>query len=534
MLKQTIGQLLRQTAQNHATQSALISEDYQLNWAGVYQVVQAYVRYLRAEGVAPGMHVGIWSVNSGAYVLILLALCQMGAVAIPLNPSLTDSELLKLCQYADLHYFIHGEGFAQKELPLGLQTALWADNPAIHFVAMHDLRAATRPACEVSAVDCLSMEDNAALVHSARNPVSVFDDVDAVAVILSTSGTTGHMKGVMLSHNSLVNNSLAIAEGMRWTSKDRILVSVPFFHCFGLTACILASLHVGMSLVVMPRFRSVPCFSLIEQHRCTVLNGVPTMFLAMLNNAERQAYDLSSLRSGIIAGSLVSPRDYLRIVTMFGDDFHLQPSYGQTETSPACTLSAWDDSLEVKANSVGQVIPDVELRIVDEQGKTLDANEIGMIQVKGYNIMKGYYGMTKEFVELFSKDGWLTTGDLGCLTDEGRLQITGRKKSLIIRGGENIAPAEIEFALEQLPGVVSVHVVGVPDPVLQDEICACLILDDTITYTDEEIRSFLKDRLAPYKIPKYILRFAYFPTTTSGKIASRDLRKLAMKRLQIN
>lgn len=351
------------------------------------------------------------------------------------------------------------------------------------------------------------------------------------ALILFTSGSTGSTKGVKLKHYSLLKNAHDLASRMRWSGKDKVCVSVPFFHCFGLTCCILASVMKGFSLLILPRFRSVQCFHAIEKFSCTVLNGVPSMFLAMQENPYHRNFDLSSLRSGIVAGSLMTPSEYQDILKIFPPHFHLQPSYGQTETSPCCTMVDFDDSLEVKSQTTGHPLPDVELRIVNDYLEDLPAGTVGRIHTRGYHVMLGYiFGHQDASRRL--PNGWLETGDLGYLDEEGRLVVTGRLKSLIIRGGENISPCEVETALKQLEVFHEVQVVPVPDPVMQEELCACLVYKRGQWLGEEEIRQRLQVLLAAHKIPKYFLWFPSLPKLINGKVDRNTLKNIAIERLE--
>lgn len=510
----TIGQLLRGKAQVRPGYPALLADGCELTWAELDRLTDRYCHVLADRGVAVGSKVGLWSVNSVPLMVTMLALNRIGAVAVMLNTALTDRELVKICTCFELNYLIYGEGY---------KGCLFEE-------------VVRRITDRRTNMNYLRLEQLERLVEASEEEGAYpdFDEEQATAYFLFTSGTTGRNKAAMLTHYNLVNNSESLVAGMRWTFRDRLCVTVPFFHCFGVTACIMASLHSGMSLVVMPRFRSVQCFEAIERERCTILSGVPSMFLAMLNNPEHDKHDLSSLRSGVIAGSYISPADYRRVCAFLGPQMHLQPSYGQTETSPACTLADYESSLEYKANWVGQAIPGVELRVVGEKGEILPPGQIGSIQTRGYHVMKGYYKMPLETRDAFTADGWLDTGDLGLLSDEGDLRICGRKKALIIRGGENISPSEIEDAVKELPGIAEIHVLGVPDPVLQEEICLCIVEKPGCRWMDNELRLKLGGLIASHKIPRYILHFDELPKTSSGKLALKAIEDICMKRLGLH
>ena len=349
--------------------------------------------------------------------------------------------------------------------------------------------------------------------------------------MLFTSGTTGQAKGVLLSHQSLVTNAGAIAEGMGWGVSDRFCIAVPMFHCFGLTAGILASIRAGASMYILSRFHTAGVWEAVMSGGCTVLNGVPSMFLAMVRKKEFLSASGEGVKSGIIAGSYFSKEEYGEILRRF-PHMLLQPSYGQTETSPCVTLSPlWEKPVH-KAVSGGRVIPDVQVRIggMEEhliyhqhRGRSgplcvLPGVPCGEIQVKGYNVMLGYYNLPEATMEAFTEDGWLKTGDVGYFDEEGRIHILGRLREIIIRGGENISPAEIEEQIQRIPEIKEVKVLGQEAEVLQEKIVACIALKEGAQLTDEEIREFLKKRLAPYKLPEIIARFSSLPRTPLGKV----------------
>ena len=316
---------------------------------------------------------------------------------------------------------------------------------------------------------------------------------------------------------------------MRWNENDKLCIAVPMFHCFGLTAGILACLISKTTMVIPESNRSSKIVKCIREHKCSILNGVPSMFLAIANKFPREEIASLNLKSGIIAGSFIGYEEFKYISDIF-NDMKLQPSYGQTETSPCVTIANLDASIEEKAASAGRAIEHVDIRINGIEGALYCEKFVqGEIEVKGYNVMLGYYNNKFANENVFTDDGWLKTGDMGYIDDEKFLHISGRIKEMIIRCGENISPYEIENAIKELNEIKEVKVIGIESEIVQEEIVACIILKEKHSLTDIEIREFLKDRLAKYKIPAYIVRLEEFPYTTNEKIELLKLKKIAVE-----
>lgn len=522
-----IGTWLRQTAAQYPDQIALIEGSRQLSWRAVDQSCDQLCEYLHAVGVRSGSHVGIWSINSIEYVVLFLAVARLGGVSVPLNTALTRRELLEACKLADLTHLFYGEGY---------KSCLYAQ--AVEGLQKEQQTLTVLP------IPCVSPwgEETEGTIPKGKcsahcSPDWIYQAEENVeesqcATMLFTSGSSGVPKAVQLSHRNLLRNAEGIAEGMHWSQRDRFCVAVPFFHCFGITVTLLVAVCVGASLVILPRFRSKRCFEAIEQHSCTVLNGVPSMFLSMQANPASKEHDLGTIRSGIIAGSRLHPEEYRKILTLFAPSMHLQPSYGQTETSPCCTLAPWDWTVDQKANSSGLPIRGVQMRVVSLYGNDeVLPGTLGRIQTRGAHVMQGYYKNEEKNRRVFQEDGWLDTGDIGSLTSEGALVVNGRNQELIIRGGENISPSEVERAILQYPGVQQAQVFAVPDPILQEEICACVLEDPKHPLSVEALRLFLSEQLADHKIPKYIRIYHKFPLQGSGKLAMRQLQRESIREL---
>lgn len=356
---------------------------------------------------------------------------------------------------------------------------------------------------------------------------------DDTAAILFTSGTTAMPKGVMLSHYNLVNSSLETCEHMKWDESDKMLIAVPLFHCFGITSSLLSSIHTGFCMHVIEYYKTVTVLKSVQDYHCTLLNGVPSMFLAVVNNPLHKEYDLSSLRRGIIAGSPLSPQDYMLIRREI-PSLVLHASYGQTETSPCVSIGDVGDSDEDNANSAGRVIRHCEVGIFDKDGNKLPVGTDGEICVRGYNVMQGYYNLPEATAKAIDSNGWLHTGDLGHVDERNFLYVTGRIKEMIIRGGENISPREIEMAILKYPGIKAVKVIGLPAEVLQEMIVACIVPEDGRTISNTGLMTHLENHLAYYKLPAHIVRFESLPVNASGKIMLGELKKQAAEIVKAN
>ena len=358
-------------------------------------------------------------------------------------------------------------------------------------------------------------------------------DPNDVCNMQYTSGTTGFPKGVMLTHFNIVNNGKCIGDRMDLSTADRMMIQVPMFHCFGMVLAMTAAMTHGATLLPLPYFSPKPALACIHQEHITCFHGVPTMFIAMLEHPDFAKTDFSCMRTGIMAGS-PCPISVMQDVV---DRMHMTEItivYGQTEASPGCTMSSTDDPLEVRVGTVGRPLPEIECRIVDpETGVELPDGAIGEFVARGYNIMKGYYKMPRATQAAIDRDGWLHTGDLACRTSEGNFRITGRLKDMIIRGGENIYPKEIEEFLYTHPKVSDVQVIGVPDEQYGEEIMACIILKEGETASEDEIRAFVRANMAKHKVPRYIAFTDAFPTNAAGKILKYKMREDAIEQLKL-
>lgn len=526
LISKTIGYCLKERAEKTPGIIGLSYRDYSYSWREIDEISDFLaVKYLK-YGIKKGTHVGIWSVNTPNWVFAYFALVKLGAIAILINTCYKETELEEILKYSDVEYIFYGNGIKDlnykdildkiniSNLPKLKNTFPLEKNDDIKWYMRSDYPS------DMPVDDCKKL-------IQALNQVNAKD----TASIMFTSGTTKSQKGVLLSHYNLVNNSLSISRQMGWNEQDKICVAVRLFHCFGITAGILSAVHAGSCIHLIKYYKTCEVLNQIEKYKCTVLNGVPTMFMAIVRNSKLKDHDISSVKSGIIAGSAIHSEEYINICKILNLKY-LQPSYGQTETSPCITISALNDSIEKKAVSVGKCIDNVEVKIWNcKENRESKEGELGEILTRGYHVMKGYYKMPLETDEVIDSTGWLHTGDLGFIDKEGYLYVKGRIKEIIIRGGENISPVEIEYYIKKLPSIKEVKVIGVEAEVLQEEIVACVVPKENCEVSKEEVQAIVSKYLTAYKVPKYVLVFDQLPTTSSGKIKLGKLKKIVEERI---
>lgn len=526
LVSKTIGMRLHERASESSRELGISCREVRYTWKEVDEISDFLAVHYLSMGICRGSHAAIWSVNSPNWVFCFFALNKIGAVAVLINTCYKEQELEDILRDNDVEYLFYGKG---------CKTVLYQD--VLSRISFHKLsRLKQVTALEEGQerwyqrsdfVSALLMEDEI-LLREAEDHVIPQD----TACILFTSGTTTRPKGVMLSHYSLLNNSAETVRQMHWSGEDKICISVPMFHCFGITAGILACVNSGACGHLLKYYKTLEVLQEIQTYGCTVLNGVPTMFLALLRNQNRADYDISSIRSGIIAGSPILPAEYKRICQQLNLN-HLQVSYGQTESSPCITISDYDDTLEQKAMTAGKKINHIDLAIKDTAaGGFLEAGRSGEILTRGYHVMQEYYNRTEETKGAVDSDGWLHTGDLGYLDENGYLHVTGRIKDMIIRGGENISPSEIENCIISMPEIEAVKVIGIPAAVLQEEIAACIITKEGMILNEKQVIAYVKERISDYKVPKYVLTFQAFPMNASGKVLINELKAQAGERIR--
>ena len=519
LLEQTIGDNLDQTAAEHGAREALVEVASGRRWTYTELVheVNALARAFIASGVRTGDRVGIWAPNCAEWTMVQLATAKMGAILVTINPSYRTHELAYVLQQSGVSTLVVAQEFKGSSYP--------------------DLVAEVREDCpdlvQVLVIGGPGWDDFLAGAHQVspgrlQELQAGLAPEDAIN-IQYTSGTTGFPKGATLSHRNILNNGYFVGEGCRYSERDIICVPVPFYHCFGMVMGTLAATSHGACMVIPgPGFDPGATLRAVRDEQCTSLYGVPTMFIAELELIESDdAYsldDLSSVRTGIMAGSLC-PASVMRTLIDAGVR-EMTICYGMTETSPVSTQTSPMDPFEKKVGTVGRVMPHLEVQVVDTASReVMPRGEPGEFCTKGYSVMLGYWEQPEKTAEVI-QDGWMATGDIGVMDDEGYVEITGRIKDLVIRGGENVYPREIEEFLYTHPDVVDAQVVGVPDERYGEELMAWVRLrEDAEPLTPEALKEFCAGRLAHYKIPRYVQVIEEFPMTVTGKVRKIELRE---------
>jgi fatty-acyl-CoA synthase len=494
--------------------------------------VQRAARGLVACGLAPGDRIGIWAPNCVEWILTMFAAARAGLVLVNINPAYRSTELEFALRLVGCRALVFAPRFKTSDYVAMLQ-ALIPELPAaaparLTCAAFPELRLlvqlGSEPVGGVLSFDKLMTAgqdlDEAALTSTVEGL-----DADEVFNIQFTSGTTGTPKGATLTHFNLVNNGFFTGEGMRLTATDRICIPVPLYHCFGMVLGVLAAMtHRAASVLPGEGFEPLAVLQTVASERCTVLHGVPTMFLAELEHPRFGEFDMSSLRTGIMAGSPCPTAVMRRVIA----EMHMPQvtiAYGMTETSPVSFQSQPDDPLELRVSTVGRVHPHVQVKIIDAEGRVVPRGTAGELLTRGYNVMRGYWDDAVRTRDAIDSAGWMHTGDLAVLDAQGYCNIVGRLKDMIIRGGENIYPREIEEFLYRHPAVFDVAVVGVPDAKYGEAVCACIRLRSGMTVTEDEIREFCREQIAHYKLPRYVRFVDSFPLTVSGKIQKYLIRE---------
>lgn len=537
----TIGQVLEATVAANGVGDALVFPQHglRLSYRQFFERVNEAARGLLALGIRPGEHVAIWATNVPQWVVAQFATAQIGAVLVTINPAYRPFELkyvLKQCDAVALllvDRFKSSDYFAMlrevcPELDGAAQGELAAEQfPRLKWIVR--LRGDDLP----GSISWIEMCDRAAAIEAgAVRAASANLKPDDAINIQYTSGTTGFPKAATLSHRNLLLNTFYVGGCLKLTERDRICIPVPFYHCFGcVLGTICAVVHGAAMIVPAESFDPVSTLAAIEQERATALYGVPTMFIAELHEPSRKGRDLSSLRTGIMAGS-PCPIETMRAVVNDLGCREITIGYGQTEASPIITQTRTDDPLEMRVETVGRPIPGVDVRIIDPvSGETLGDNEQGELCARGHVVMLGYYKNPEATRAAIDAEGWLHTGDLAIRLPSGYYKITGRIKDMVIRGGENIYPREIEEFLFTHPAVEQASVVGVPDPKYGEELCAWIKLKQECTATEEEIRDFCRAKLAHFKVPRHVRFVSGFPQTVTGKIQKFKIREQMCREL---
>ena len=523
----TFPQLLERVVEEFPDQYAFkyVTHDYTRTYREFRDDADTFARALISLGVRRGDKVAVWATNVPQWFITFWAAVKIGAVLVTVNTAYKIHEAEYLLRQSDTHTLVMIDGFKDADYTgvikkLCPELASHVPGEPLHCARLPFLRNVI--SVESEQPGCLTWE--AALGYAVKTPIEqvymrmAMVNRHDVCNMQYTSGTTGFPKGVMLTHYNLVNNGKNIGDRMDLSTADRFLIQVPMFHCFGMVLTMTASVTHGASMAPVPAFSPKLSLDVINKEKITAVNGVPTMFIAMLAHEDFDKTDFSHLRTGIMAGS-PCPAKTMRDVLEKMHMSDITIVFGQTESSPGCTMSTSEDAVDVKVNTVGRPLPGIECKVVDiATGEDLPDGATGEFVARGYNIMKGYYKMPVATMNAIDRDGWLHTGDLALRRPDGNYKITGRIKDMIIRGGENIYPKEIEDFLYTHEKVRDVQVIGVPDSLYGEEIMACVILREGALADAEEIKTFVRDHMARQKVPKYVRFVSDFPMNAAGKI----------------
>jgi len=506
----TIGQVLDRGVERWGDSLALVSchQSKRYTWRELRDAADALARGLASLGIRRGDRVGLWSTNCAEWVLVHLACARAGAILVNVNPAYRTHELAFTLQKSRMKVLFLWERDARAEYAQILDEARSGKQPSLEHAIFfgnerwEEMQTASAEICETI-------------------------EPGDVANIQYTSGTTGQPKGVMLTHRNQVNNGRMLAGGMHYTKRDRICVPLPMYHCFGCVIGTMSALASGAA-IIMPNWTFDPRATLqaVQAEKATALYGVPAMFIAELGLPDFKSYDLSSLRTGMMAGAPCPVEVMKRVMCEMGCA-ELTIGYGQTESTPVVTMSAPDDPVELRVSTVGKALPCTEMKVVSVlDGQTVPTGEQGEVCARGYMVMKGYDGDPESTARAIDAEGWLHTGDVGVMREDGYIHLTGRAKDMIIRGGENVYPRELEEFLYTHPKVAEVQVVGIPDERLGEVVVAWVRLKSDEKATEEELRKFCEGKIAYFKIPQYVRFVEQFPMTVTGKIQKFRIREI--------
>ncbi len=539
----TIGEILNKIADTYPDNDALVAvyRNERYTYKEFREICGEVAKGLMKLGIKKGDRVAIWATNYPEWVIVQFATALIGAILVTVNPSFKTHELeyglsnsesqtllligkFKTSDYVSMFYEVCPEAkqcnpgeMNSKKLPL-LKNVIFLGDES--YPGMFTWKELIELGKDVSEQELIERGNSL--------------DTDDIINIQYTSGTTGMPKGACLTHHNILNNGFFVAEAMKFTNKDRLCIPVPFYHCFGMVLSNIACVTHGATMVLPDEYyKPLEVLAAIEKEKCTAVHGVPTMFIGELEHPEFNKFDLSTLRTGVMAGS-PCPVEVMKKVNTLMHASEITIAYGQTETSPVITQTKPEDSLELRTSTVGQPLPHTEIKIVNpETDMVVPIGEQGEICCRGYEIMRGYYNNPDATAKVIDMAGWIHTGDLAVMDENGYSKITGRIKDMIIRGGENIYPREIEEFLYTHSKVKDIQVIGVPSQKYGEEICAWIELKEGVTTTQEEIQEFCKGKIAHYKIPKYIKFVTEFPMTVTGKIQKFKMQKIAIKELNL-
>ena len=521
LLGETIDENLRKTVAKFRNNDALISahQHYRATYTEFYEQVTAVAKGLIALGVKSGDRVGIWSPNCYEWTLLQYATAKIGAIMVNINPAYRTSELIYVINQSGLSYIFSAIQFKTSHYKKMIEDAREFTDTLRKEVYWGE-------SWEYFLAQGKKVSDEKLQSYEAK--VQFDDPVN----IQYTSGTTGNPKGVTLTHHNILNNAYFIGVRMNYTDKDRVCIPVPFYHCFGMVIGNLCCTAHGATMVIPnDSFDATKTLEAVERERCTSLYGVPTMFISELYTLDRHPYDLSSLRTGVMAGALCPPEIMKRVKEQM-NMHEITICYGMTETSPVSTQTRIGVPFEKQIHSVGTIQDHLEIKIINPETKAIvPRGESGELCTRGYSVMLKYWNSPQATAQVIDEQRWMHSGDLAMMDEDGYIHISGRIKDLIIRGGENISPKEIEDFLYTYEGVMDAQVIGVPSKKFGEEVMAWIKPNEGVTLTEEELRNFCKDRIAHYKVPRYWKFVNEFPMTISGKIRKVEMREIAAEEL---
>ena len=544
LIGQTIGEMLDDIAAKHGSNEAVVSvfENKRLTYSAFLDEVNRCARALMAMGIQKGDRVGVWSTNCIAWIVAQFATAKIGAIQVNINPAYRLQELEYALKQSECNALISGEGFKDADYAKILHELI----PELHKADPHaDFSAKKFP--HLRRVIYLGEKPVAGMLrwselmpmHERVSPAALAErqaslDFDEVINIQYTSGTTGFPKGAMLTHHNILNNGYWAGVLMNFTPKDRLCIPVPFYHCFAMVLGNLTCVtHAATMVLPAPHFSPLSTLQAVAKEKCTALHGVPTMFIAELEHPQFREFDLSSLRTGIMAGAPCPIEVMKRVI----GEMHCEQitiACGMTETSPLCNMTEPTDPLELRVSTIGRVLPHQEQKIVNpETGQILPRGQQGELCYRGYHIMRGYYNNPEGTKSAIDSSGWMHGGDLAVMDEQGYVKITGRLKDMIIRGGENIYPREVEEFLFTHPKIAEAAVFGVPDRRYGEQVMAWIKLKDGAPLNEQEVREFCKGKIMDYKIPYCVKFVTEFPTTVTGKIQKFRMREITVEELKL-
>lgn len=533
----TIGEYLKATSKKHPKGIAIqsLESENSISWEDLDKKTDKIAKGMLKKGLRRGDNMAIWCSNKAEWVYMFLAASKIGVCTVTINTNYLTDEVERILKLSNAKAIVFMEGFhntSYVEIIEEIRERHYKENSSDEEILEHYIYVGEKNRDEYTSIDDFIKLGDQITDEEYSEYCNTIDPEDVINIQF-TSGTTGDPKGVMLSHYSLVNNSYLTGKSLNVDHTDCLCLAVPFFHCFGLSAGILLSVGHGITMTLIDSYKPESLVKANKKFNCTILHGVPTMFHRLLKLLEENEEDYSafeSVRTGLIAGAATSEKLLDGIINDLGIK-DIQIAYGQTETSPGVTQTTIGDTLEKKVNTVGRVLPyvDVKIQNVNNPNKPTMPGEIGEICVKGYNVMSGYYENEEKTKEVIDSDGWLHTEDLGFIDEDGYLHITGRIKDMIIRGGENIFPREIEELLLENEDIVAAEVTGVPSETYGEEIGVCIILKSGSCLTEKDVKECLRGKIAHYKIPKYVEICESFPLLDNGKIRKCDIRDLIVQ-----